>query len=370
MSIGREIVKRVNVELSERRRWGNKASFDRSSIRVFYGHERLPDAKDAVYGGIVKTRDLQVLFPNALKRPSVLYLISSALPLYAARMARIAQCSGAIVVVNQNGVAYPAWHGAGWQRVNRFMKEVMEQSDYVFFQSEFCKLGSDRYLGERVGRCEVLYNPVETSFFSPPDNRLPLTPFRLLLAGTHTHFYRAQTAVDAMRQVREKGVDARLEIAGRYCWHANPQEAQADLSAYINDQSLADVITVSGPYTQESARELFQRSHLLLHTKYNDPCPRLVVEAMSSGLPIVYSASGGTPELVGDEAGIGIPAPLDWDKDHPPAPEALAEAICKVAEKYDDYARAARQRAVSRFDVKPWLNRHREVFLRLLESAA
>ena len=61
--------------------------------------------------------------------------------------------------------------------------------------------------------------------------------------------------------------------------------------------------------------------------------PTVVLEALASGLPVVYSASGGTPELVGDDAGVGVPAPLDWEQDHPPAPEALAAMGVTAAKK-------------------------------------
>jgi hypothetical protein len=81
----------------------------------------------------------------------------------------------------------------------------------------------------------------------------------------------------------------------------------------------------------------------------------------------VYSRSGGTPELVGEEAGVGIEAPLDWEEDHPPAPPELAEAVRRVVERLPDYAAAARERSLE-FDVRPWIERHREVFERLVRG--
>ena len=86
---------------------------------------------------------------------------------------------------------------------------------------------------------------------------------------------------------------------------------------------------------------------------------------MACGLPVVYSASGGTPELVGDDAGQGIPAPLDYERDHPPEAAELAEAVTAVAERLDERAAAARERALG-FDRQAWVERHREVFAQLV----
>jgi glycosyltransferase involved in cell wall biosynthesis len=105
-----------------------------------------------------------------------------------------------------------------------------------------------------------------------------------------------------------------------------------------------------------------RRAHLLLHTKVNDPCPTLVLEAMACGLPVVYPASGGTVELVGDEGGIGVPHPESWERDEPPQPEALAAAVRTVLAERERYAEAARRRAVERFALGPWLDRHAELF--------
>jgi glycosyltransferase involved in cell wall biosynthesis len=159
--------------------------------------------------------------------------------------------------------------------------------------------------------------------------------------------------------------DARLTIAGRLAFHPKDRRCLEEVRGLVYDLGISDRVELTGPYSQESAPALFQNHHILLHTKYNDPCPRLVVEAMASGLPVVYSASGGVPELVGDEGGIGCTAPCDWEQDHPPDPVALARALSKVAGTLTQYAKQARSRAVQRFDVRPWLDRHEQILNRL-----
>jgi glycosyltransferase involved in cell wall biosynthesis len=111
---------------------------------------------------------------------------------------------------------------------------------------------------------------------------------------------------------------------------------------------------------------LFLQAHLLLHTKYNDPCPRLVVEAMACGLPVVYSATGGVQELVGRQAGVGIPGRCDWRHDYPPDARQMADAVVHVVYRWEAFCRAARRRGVARFDVKPWILRHQAIFQRLM----
>ena len=87
---------------------------------------------------------------------------------------------------------------------------------------------------------------------------------------------------------------------------------------------------------------MFRRAHVLLHTKVNDPCPTVVIEAMACGVPVAYPASGGTVELVGDEGGIGVPHDDGFDRDEPPSPEALAAALTAVLADRERFAAAAR----------------------------
>ena len=89
---------------------------------------------------------------------------------------------------------------------------------------------------------------------------------------------------------------------------------------------------------------------------------------MACGLPVIYSASGGVPELVGKHAGVGIAAPKDWEVTHPPSGEAIAQAIDAIMQSYSIFSSSARSCAVGYFDLSPWLERHRQVFTSLIRN--
>lgn len=342
------------------------SSEDTKRIRVSYGFESLPAVEDKSGGGIIKLLDLAQSFPNHIRGANLLYLVSSALPPFAAEMARLAKRIGIKVVLNQNGVAYPAWHGPGWRRTNRPLQQVMEQADYVFYQSRFCKQSADRFLGLPPKEFEILHNAIDTSVFTPRLNTLQPDSRTLLLAGSYCHYYRVHSALHTLATLRRAGFRVRLLIAGREAWdvdEARAHRAATDLSKALQ---IAEFVEYTGPYSQTEAVMLFRRADILLHTKYNDPCPRVVLEAMSCGLPVVYSSSGGMPELVDKASGKGIPAPLDWNEDHAPDHALLAQAVIDVLQDYKSYAEAARERAVRCFDVKNWIERHRAVFAGLI----
>jgi glycosyltransferase involved in cell wall biosynthesis len=128
------------------------------------------------------------------------------------------------------------------------------------------------------------------------------------------------------------------------------------------DLGVGDRVVFTGAYTQAAAPELYRSAEILLHTKVQDPCPTAVLEAMACGLPVVYAASGGTPELVGDDAGVGVDSPLDWDHDRPLEPAALADAVTVAANSLEAMGAAARARVEQKFDLSRWVARHREVF--------
>lgn len=353
--------------LPEYRRWRG-TRYDPSGIRVFFGYDQIGLADQQVFGGLVKLQDLLTRFANHPRNANILYLISSALPHFPVRMAEMAKKAGVKVVLNQNGVAYPGWFGKGWEKCNRPMQHLHRLADYIFYQSEFCKMSADRFVGDVCPAWEILHNPVDTSLFMPAIGKNNRQGFKMLLAGSHGSFYRPQTAIKVLRLVSETIPDVELTIAGRFCWHRENRKTEEQVMRCAREEGVAGKVRYVGPYTQQQAIDLFRESNLLLHTKYNDPCPRLVVEAMACGLPVLYSATGGVAELVGKDAGYGVPGPLDWLQDHPPAPDKLTTGALKIFEQLDVYSAAARQRAVLHFDVQPWLARHEQVLAKILNQ--
>lgn len=335
----------------------------RSQIGIYYGHDHIPRPDEPTYGGMVKFQRMQHAFPNSPRRFNILYMVSSWRPKDWQQLLWLTQRKGAKLVWNQNGVAYPAWHGPGWEKTNEPMAKLLHVADYVFYQSQFCKLSADRFLGERRERYEILYNAVDTTRFTPAYADPDPHHLVLLLGGSQYQYYRLESAIQALAVLVKHRSDVCLLISGGMSWIGDKAEAIRELVTTLN---MSDRIQFLGPYTQKEAPAIFRKAHVLLHTKYNDPCPGSVIEAMACGLPVVYSESGGVPELVGKDSGIGIPAELSWEQDLPPQPEALAEAVLQVAEQRTAFAEAARQRAVEHFDLCSWLQRHREVFEELL----
>ncbi|MGH3134712.1 MAG: glycosyltransferase family 4 protein [Gaiellaceae bacterium] len=324
-------------------------------VRVFYGHDRVPSPGERAAGGTAKAQKLAQRFPNTRAGFSLLYLGSTWLPRDLRPLLALAARRRVPIVVNQDGVGYPGWAGSRTDDVNRPLRRALLAADHVLYQSDFSKVSADLFLGAPHGTWEVLPNAVDVNLFTPADIPPADGPI-LLLGGDQTQAYRLELGLETLAALLPRHPGARLLVTGRLVSPVEP---------LIEGLGLRGRVELLGEYAQRDAPAIFRRAHVLLHTKVKDPCPTLVLEAMASGLPIVHPASGGTVELVGEEGGIGVPHPDTWERDEPPAPEALAGAVDRVLADLTSYADAARARAVERFPLEPWLERHAELFSQL-----
>jgi glycosyltransferase involved in cell wall biosynthesis len=244
------------------------------------------------------------------------------------------------------------------------MARLRAQADFIVYQSDFCRLSADRYLGPVSTPFEVLYNPVDLAAFAPNPRPPETETIRLLAAGTHNQSDRVLGAIETLRRLRAAGRSALLTIAGDLRWPA----AAADVSLKTVEAGLTEYVTLRSRFTQAEAAELLRDAHVLLHLKYHDPCPTMVIEALACGVPVIGSKSGGLPELVGQAGGELLEVPLSWRRAAYPKPAALVGAVERVMENWPERHAATRARAERLFSSAPWLEAHRRIFESLLRS--
>jgi glycosyltransferase involved in cell wall biosynthesis len=336
----------------------------RGEVRVSYGSVLASETDAAVRGGGVKLLHLRDAFPESPDAFNLLYLVSSAQPPFADELVRWARRRGIKVVWNQDGVAYPAWAGRQAAGLNRTMRGALHGAHYILYQSEFCRASAARFLGAPTAPAEVLPNCVDTRRFRPPDTGLPASPWVLLAAGSHQHPARVLRALEVVAELGRRGQAVRLLVAGRLDWDGAPDDVARTAQAL----GVAGAVEVLPPYTQREAPGIFQRAHVLLHLKYKDPCPTVVLEALASGVPVVGSRSGGLPELVGDEAGLLLDVPDSWTELHVPDAAPAADAVSRLMLDHGRWRAAARRRAERCFTREAWVARHRAIFHALIEQ--
>jgi len=327
----------------------------------------VPKKNEIVCGGKVKLIRLAKEFPEQNNKFNILYLVSSALPRHLTEWISICKDKGVKIVLNQNGVYYGGWYGEGWEAGNQPLRQALLSADFVIYQSEFSKLGADKFLGKPAAGFSVIYNAVDTLFFTP-DNKEKQKTLTILLGGNQYQYYRLEAAARAVSYIKTQVPDVRLLITGRLNWLNNQHETGKIATALFKGLNIENNVRILGPYLQKDAPDIYRQAHIFLHTKYNDPCPTTVIEAMACGLPVVYSKSGGVAELVDESCGAGINAELSWEKDVYPDPKLLAEAVMIIAEKRNKFSEAARERAVRNFDVRTWLREHNSVFQKVLRK--
>ena len=333
-----------------------------AGVRVTYAGA-LPAEGAFASGGAVKLVKLAQKFPESGSQANVLYLVSSALPKGAVAWARGMKAAGGKVVLNQNGVAFPAWLGEPeLSRLNIRNHELLDLADFIFFQSEFCKASTLRWVGTTASPNSVLPNPVEIAPAPAKAGTSASSDPLIVIAGSHHHPERVLEALKTLEILRRQ-LPARLRIAGKFRWEGAAE--QVDLA--IKMLGLQGAVEITGPFAQKDLASVYGGAKVLLHLQDKDASPTVPLEAMGFGLPVVGPRSGALPELVPADCGRLLEVPEDWDAYHLPAAKALAEAVRPFLDPSSPAPAACRQ-WVQKFSLDRWLSRHAEVLAFLAQG--
>jgi glycosyltransferase involved in cell wall biosynthesis len=106
------------------------------------------------------------------------------------------------------------------------------------------------------------------------------------------------------------------------------RERIATLKSYANALGIGDWVSWKGPLDAVGVAQELLTSHAFVLASNFEGQPVVLLEAMSTGIPIVAPAVGGIPEMVGEQEGILYPAGSE---------EELFLALMKIRSDYDRF---------------------------------
>jgi glycosyltransferase involved in cell wall biosynthesis len=150
-------------------------------------------------------------------------------------------------------------------------------------------------------------------------------PARALCIAAHRPYKGLRYLIDAFGLLRDRGVDAVLDVIGE--GHLRPE-----LEQQIRDLDLESSVKLVGTRTQQEVAEAFESTDMFVMGSIVAPdgqmegIPVSLMEALSAGVPTIATRISGIPELV-------IPGETGFLVE-PERPDELADAVQQVLADY------------------------------------
>jgi glycosyltransferase involved in cell wall biosynthesis len=244
------------------------------------------------------------------------------------------------------------WKRTGLRLVRRILQPWLRRLAWPAHVVSISHFMKDIYVraGLPASQIEVIHLGVPTQEFSakPRPPRAAGEPLSLLFVGSLWEGKGPQIAVRAVGRLVRSGVAVHLDICGGGVDHFVDF-----LKRTISEEGVEGHVTLRGRVDRDTVRRLCASHHVLLFpSQWDEPFAAVPVEAMSSGMAVVATTAGGTPEAIVDgETGLLVP---------PSDPDALARAVRRLAEDEalrerlgTEAARVARER----FDLASYIDR-------------
>lgn len=191
-------------------------------------------------------------------------------------------------------------------------------ADLTIFQSAYSRVSTTRKFHVVGQDGPIIHNPVDLMLFAPEGPTLMRAHGRPAVACVSWSTNQRKGTRDIDRLAADHA-DVDFVLCGRF----EGLKLRSNV-IHLGHGSRYDVATA------------LRSCDAFLNLSENDPAPNVVIEAMASGLPVLYRDSGGVPELVGD---CGLPVTI----------ERFREQLDEILARREPLGRAARERAVRNF---------------------
>jgi phosphatidylinositol alpha-1,6-mannosyltransferase len=231
------------------------------------------------------------------------------------------------------------------------IRRIWQAADKVIAKSER-EIEMIHAVDPRVD-CLLIPNGVEINRFKPAHPVPDDGPLKLLCVGRLIERKGQHHLIDAVKRLTDEGIDVRLDLVGE-------GDARPANEAQVARLRLTDRIRFLGYVPREEIVRHYAAAHIFVLPSYNEGMSVALLEAMASGLAVLVTPTGGTPELVQPEVNGLI---FDW--------AAVAELTAHLRRLAQDRAlvrrmgEASRRRATD-FSWETASQRYGEIFTQLV----
>jgi glycosyltransferase involved in cell wall biosynthesis len=205
---------------------------------------------------------------------------------------------GIPVIVTEHFSGFPRGLVRGVEKLKA--KFTFEQADLVCPVSEDLKRHIEAY-GIQA-RFRVVPNVVDTSLFTSRyrNSMGGYSRKRLLLVALLTPIKGIPYLLEALTLLKKKRDDFVLDIVG-------DGPCRKDYEEMTHDLGLQEHVRFHGLKTKQEVAEYMGNADIFVLPSEWENMPCVIIEAMSSGLPVVSTNVGGIPEIINDEVGVLVP---------------------------------------------------------------
>lgn len=242
---------------------------------------------------------------------------------------------GGKIIQRLDGVYYQEKHGDNYQVLNQKIAQIYNHlADKVIFQSDYSRKQCFAVLGNKLSDdYQIIINGADREIFYPNSKSESVNlgkPVRLLTTGNFRNLDMLEPIVLAIDSLPKKNRNLVLTVAGPI---TNPALEPLLNRPYIN---------YVGKLSLEQIADALREHDLFLYSHLNPPCPNSVIEAVSTGIPVVGFASGAMEELLGFNKDLLAYVSEDVLQNYSQFNfQALAEKILYAIDNYQDSKRIA-----------------------------
>jgi glycosyltransferase involved in cell wall biosynthesis len=178
---------------------------------------------------------------------------------------------------------------------------MLERSNKIIAVSEFTKQELLKYYKVKPDKIRVIHNGVDTKKFQPTGDKqkakteVGLNPKDIAILSVGRLYARKGlfTLIETMPKIVKRFSNAKLIISGK--GQSNEMKKLINHAARLG---IREDIVFTGYFPDSKLPKLYQAADVFAFSTFYEHHPFAILEAMSTGLPIVTNNVGGIPETI------------------------------------------------------------------------